>query len=335
MYSNSTLILLTEQNNLLKSIRESKFIITGGLGFIGSHVIDYLFDQGAAEILVIDNKIAGTDDRYIKKYVGTNLVKFINGDINDIETLLPNPGEYDAIIHLAAQPDVKVSVDDPVYDFTVNVTGSIKLLEFARQHDINDFLFTASGGTVYGEPNIEVFHEELPFRPISNYGAAKAAVEMYLSSYNSLYGLKTKSIRLGNVYGPRSTHGVLFDFYNKLIHNSNELKILGNGKQEKAYLYIDDCISGLSTVLLRDQNHFEYYNMAYPKTYTVDDLADIIIKRLYPDKNVVKKYTGGNRGWNGDVVYTNLDITKLRGIGWNPKIILEEGVNLYVDWLQH
>ena len=322
------------RKNLLKSVKDSRILVTGGLGFIGSHVVDFLVQQGAEQVVILDNMVAGTDERYIKKYNNLDKVDFRYGDILKVDEVISDKISFDSIVHLAAQPDVKVSVTDPFLDFETNVTGSIMLLEFARKNDIKDFLFTASGGTIYGEPNVRVFDEELPLRPISNYGAAKAAVEMYLSSYNALYGIRTSSIRLGNVYGPRSTHGVLFDFYNKLKRNSKELKILGNGKQEKAYLYIDDFITGFSTVLLNDHKGFGYYNMAYPKTYTVDDIADIVIGRLYPGRSVSRIYTGGERGWKGDVIYTNLDISKLRGLGWEPKVNLEEGINRYIDWLE-
>lgn len=305
-------------------------VITGGFGFIGSHLVDHIVKLNPKSITVIDNGIAGTDDNYVP--TNTNVpINILEKDIIDV---IPKDFESppSIIFHLAAQPDVKLSVNRPLFDFEQNVVRSIHLLEIARLMGVDHFIFTASGGTVYGEPIQTPTPESIALRPISNYGAAKAAIEMYLSSYSSLYNLKTTSLRFGNVYGPRSTHGVIHDFYNKLKLNPTQLEILGNGTQEKSYLFIDDCIDGIMTAAMRKSGGFEVYNMAYPSTNKVSEIADIMID-LHPSTKEVKKvFTGGDRGWNGDVRYIHLDISKIEELGWNPKINLKNGILRYMEW---
>jgi UDP-glucose 4-epimerase len=309
-------------------------LVTGGLGFIGSHLIDKLHEYSPEKIIIIDNRIAGTTMRYIQKY-NDNVVKFYNLDIKNI---FENPfrnERFDMIFHLAAQPDVLTSNKKPYSDFEENVIGSLNLLEYARLNDIKEFIFAASGGTMYGEPEKSPTNEEVRLKPISNYGAAKAAVEMYLSSYNHNYDIKTTSIRFGNVYGPRSNHGVMYDFYQKLLLDSKKLKILGNGKQKKSYLYIDDAVHGFTIAGSRNSNIFEAYNMAYPELITVDEIATLIIKEIYGEDNVSRQYTGGERGWDGDVKKIDLSIDKILKIGWEPRISIAEGIKNYIAWLKN
>lgn len=217
-----------------------KVLVTGGCGFIGSHFVDKLINLNVHKIIIIDDLSAGTNTDYIKIY--EDKVDFYQENILNqakIDEII-KINNIDIIIHLAAQPSVPISVEKPMFDFNINVVGTLNLLEAARKNNVKEFIFAASGGTVYGEPELFPTPENYPLHPISNYGAAKAAVEMYLSSYSHLYNMKCTSLRFGNVFGERSTHGVMYDFYHKLQENQKQLIILGDGKQKKSYLYIND-----------------------------------------------------------------------------------------------
>ncbi len=309
-------------------------IVTGGCGFIGSHIIDELMTQNVKQIIVIDNLSAGTNTHYINDYIRDGKVEFFKINIQNYQELEPifSERQYDTVIHLAAQPSVPISVKHPYMDFETNIIGSMNLLELSRLNGIKEFIFSASGGTVYGETDIFPTPENQQLNPISNYGAAKAAFEMYLRSYSHLYAMKTTSMRFGNVFGERSTHGVMFDFFNKLKITPGSLKILGNGKQTKSYLYVKDCVDGFLFAASREGNTFEAYNMAAQSTKSVDEIAEKMSKQL--NLNPIYKYTGGDRGWKGDVIKGEIDSSKLEKLGWRQKYSFEDGMHNYIKWLK-
>ncbi len=284
-------------------------------------------------ITVVDDLSAKTDLRYLQNYIDNDSVIFSKTDVRDYDKLLEFERDFDFVFHLAAQPDVKLSVTDPRFDFEVNVLGTLNILEFMRQRDITKFVFASSLGTVYGEPDVYPTPENYQLKPISNYGAAKAASEMYCSSYSSLYDIDIISLRLGNIYGPRSTHGVMFDFYNKLLKDSATLEILGDGSQTKTYLHINDTINAFDITFENMKEGFDVYNVSSSEQTTVKQIAKFMSKTLGLE-NVNYTFTGGKRGWKGDVVFTSVDTLKLHALGWNAKISIEEGISDYVDWLK-
>ncbi len=310
------------------------FLVTGGCGFIGSYVVDYLVEREADHVIVIDNLSAGTSQKILQTHIDKGKVTFLR---KDIRTIQPNDKEFEgihAVYHFAAQPSVPVSVKRPYYDFSINVEGTIRILDAMRAQDVPFMIFAASGGTMYGERGDLIADEQTSLRPINNYGAAKAAAEMYLSSFAHLYDLGTISLRFGNIYGPRSTHGVMYDFFHKLKSNPHQLEILGNGKQEKTYLYISDLIEAMDVASRAlKQGHFEAFNISNPVTVTVDEIARLMVKALNL-KDVEFLYTGGERGWPGDVKKIKLGTSKINSMGWKPKISIEEGIKLYVDYLR-
>jgi UDP-glucose 4-epimerase len=308
-------------------------LITGGCGFIGSHLVDSLIEKGH-QIVVIDDLSANTTVDYLKPHLDDGSAQFFRYDIRDYEKLSSLSTEFDCIFHLAAQPDVKVSVDKPQLDFEVNVIGTFNILELMRAKNIPALIFASSVGTVYGDADTYPTPETHRLNPISNYGAAKAAAEMYCSSYASLYDLNIVSIRLGNIFGPRATHGVMFDFFNKLQKNSSQMEILGDGKQTKTYLFIDDTIEALNCVYNKMNAGYEVYNVSSNETISTKEIADELTTALGYD-NVKYSFTGGKQGWKGDVIYTSVDISKLQSLGWNPKTPIREGIRLYTRWLKN
>ncbi len=306
-----------------------KALVTGGAGFVGSHIVDRLIDTH--EVVVIDNLSAGLLENF-EHHKDDERFTFIKGDITidaDLERALEG---VDIVFHFAAQPDVKLSVEKPLFDFETNVIGSMKLLNLMRLKDIQRMVFASSGGVVYGDAEIMPTPEEISPRPISNYGAAKAAFEMYLSSFSELYGIDSVSLRFGNILGPRLTHGVVYDFYMKLKQNPKRLEVLGNGLQEKTYLDISDAVNAVLILSDAALKGFNPVNVSSEETIQVRRIAEILVEGLGLD-DVHIDYTGERRGWAGDVIKTSLSVERLKSHGWKPQFGIEQSIRKMIDWL--
>ncbi len=307
----------------------TKALVTGGAGFIGSHLVDRLIDD--FEVNVLDDLSSGVRNN-LKQHDNTEGFLFIKGSINDRGNLNESLKGVDIVFHLAAQPDVKLSVEQPIVDFEANVVGSVQLLNAMKERGIKKMVFASSGGTVYGDAEIMPTPESTAFRPISNYGAAKGAVEMYLSSFAELYGINSISLRLGNILGSRLTHGVVFDFYTKLKRDPSKLEILGNGMQEKTYLDVEDAVNAILTVARILPKGFTPINVSSDSTIQVSRIAKVVIEELGLS-DVSLQYTGESRGWAGDVSRTRLSVDLLKSFGWSPKYTIEESIRKMVRWL--
>jgi len=304
-------------------------VVTGGAGFIGSWIVDKLVAE-KCNITVIDDLSAG-DLKNIEQY--KDKIEFVKADIRDEDILQKICSGKDTIFHYAADPDVRSSVVNPTNSFKINVYGTFGILETMRRLDIPNIVFASSGGTLYGQVDVFPTPEDTQFRPISAYGATKAITEMYLSAYSASYGITAVSLRYANIFGPKSTHGVMFDFFQKFKKNPKELEILGDGKQVKSYLYISDCIEGSLLAAKKTTKGFEAYNVGTDSWTTVNQIAEIIADELGL-KDVKYSYTGGQGGWKGDIFKMLLSIEKLNKAGWSPKISTEEGIRLYIKWLK-
>ncbi len=308
-------------------------LVTGGAGFIGSHVVDTLVSQGH-NVVVVDNLSSATTD-YIKPHIDSGRVKFFQKDIRDLDFLLDDLPPISMIYHLAADPNVQMSVGNPVESYDINVTGTLNLLEAMRQRDIPRMFFASSGGTLYGEVETFPIPESEPLRPISPYGASKAASEMYLSAYAGAYGLKIVSGRYANIFGPRSNHGVTYDFFYKLKDDPSHLEILGDGTQQKSYLFVSDCVEAsllLGSRLDSQKRAYDYFNVGSEEWFTVTELAQILVE-VMGLSDVQFEYTGGDRGWVGDVPKVLLEVKKIKTLGWESMVPFKDGVKLYVEWL--
>lgn len=299
-----------------------KAVVTGGAGFIGSHLADALIAKGY-ETTVIDNLISGRKENINQR------ANFVNKDIvkDAIDTELRDAA---AVFHLAADPSVKMSAVNPRASFDLNVLGTFNILEACRKADIKRLVFTSTS-TVYGEAKVIPTPETYPCEPISNYAASKLANEAYCASYAHSYGIKATVLRYANIFGPRSTHGVMYDFFHKLKRNPNQLEILGNGKQEKSYLYIDDTIAATLIVYEKQTALYDVFNVGSRKKFTVDQIAKLMCSML--DVKPKFTYTGGERGWVGDVKEMLLDVKKLEKFGWKERTSFEDGVRKYLNWL--
>jgi UDP-glucose 4-epimerase len=252
----------------------SRVLVTGAAGFIGSHLAEKLRSMGL-EVVGYDNFANGYEEN-LSAIMGESGFRLVRGDVLDMKHLCRACRGADSIIHMAAQPSVARSFGEPVEDFEVNALGTLNVLECARRCDARIVLF-ASSSTVYGEAKLPT-PEEHPLRPISNYGASKAAAETYCSSYSALYGLRTASLRYFNIYGPRSRKGVMFDLMQKLSQNKERLEVLGTGRQEKDYLYVDDAVDATLRVVEKGRLRGEAYNVGSGVACTVRELTMALLR---------------------------------------------------------
>jgi UDP-glucose 4-epimerase len=306
--------------------------VTGGCGFIGSNLVRKLVSEGY-QVLVIDNLSSGRKE-YIADCLKEKNCVFQKGSIIDVNFLKKQMSGVDAVIHEAANPDVRASVGNLFPDFDVNVLGTVNVLNAMSANEVPKIIFASSGGTVYGETEVLPTPESEPLAPISHYGASKGAGEQYMSSFASLYGFEAISLRLGNIFGPPSNHGVMFDFFWKLKKNPTTMEILGNGLQLKSYLYVDDCVEAHTLALQKTIQGHQTFNIASTETLTVNEIAQTVVEAMNL-KDVKFTYTGGERGWAGDVKKSIVDISKAeKMLGWEPKTKIADGIKKYIQWLE-
>ncbi len=307
-------------------------LVTGGCGFIGSNIVKRLVREGYY-VSVIDDLTTGKKD-YIQECLEGKNCQLIEESIVDYAAMERAMEGIDVVIHEAANPDVRSSKDNLFRDFEINVKGTLNILQAMATHDVSKIIFASSAGTVYGETEKIPTPENHFLAPISHYGASKAASEQYLSSFSSLYNIEAYSLRLGNIYGPPSNHGVMFDFFMKLKKDPTSLEILGNGQQVKSYLYVDDCVEAHISALNTEKSKYMVFNITSNEATTVNQIASEMINAMNL-KEVKLSYTGGERGWEGDVKRAVVDITKAQKIlHWSPKIKISEGIRNYVSWLR-
>ena len=298
--------------------------VTGGAGFIGSHLVDRLVREGYEGIVVYDNFSSGRRE-FIEHHLGKRYFRLVEADLLDWERVDRElEEEYDVVFHLAAIPDVRIGSIKPEVS-KIDIMATYNLLDAMRRRDIEKIVFSSSS-TVYGEaPPIPLKEDFGPLLPISMYGAAKLACEGLISSFSHTYDMKAWIFRFANVVGPRCTHGVIYDFIRKLRKNPEELEILGDGRQKKSYLYISDCIDGMIYALERSKERINLFNLGTEGATEVNEIARMVVEEMGL-KSVRFRYTGGDRGWKGDVPRFRFDIGKIRSMGWRPRYDSDEAV---------
>jgi len=299
-------------------------LVTGGAGFIGSHLVDKLVNEGYEKVTVYDNFSSGRED-FIQHHVGKGYFKLVRADLLDGDVIDRELKEgYDVVFHLAAIPDVRLGEKMPEIS-KIDILATYNLLDAMRKRDVKNIVFSSSS-TVYGEaPPVPLKENYGPLLPISVYGAAKLACEALISSFCHTFDMKGWIFRFANVVGSRSTHGVIFDFIKKLRKNPKELEILGNGKQKKSYLYISDCIDGMLFGFERSSDQINLFNLGTEGATEVNDIAKMVVEEMGLE-GVKFRYTGGDRGWKGDVPRFQFNIEKIKSLGWKPKYESDEAV---------
>lgn len=299
-------------------------LVTGGAGFIGSHLVDKLISEGFP-VHILDNFSSGRIDN-IRHHLSNPQVKVLNVDLKDPEATNEAVRGVKTVFHYAANPEVRVSTTSPNIHFNENILATFNLLEAIRKNDVHEIVF-ASSSSVYGEPESIPVDENAPIRPVSVYGASKAACENLIHAYSRLYGIKAVALRYANVVGPRLRHGVIYDFIVKLLSEPNRLEILGDGTQTRSYIYISDAIEATLTVWRSAHRSFEAYNIGSEDWITVSEVAEIItnVMGLKGVKYVYRPVLHGV-GWPGDVKQIALSVEKLKSLGWSPRMRSGEAV---------
>jgi len=309
-----------------------KALVTGGAGFIGSHLVDRLMREGWS-VVVIDNLAVGSL-KNIRRWLDNTRFKFIQGDLKDAEVADDAVAGVEVVFHFAANPEVRVGETDPSVHFRENLVCSFNVLEAMRRSETAKTLVFASTSTVYGEASVLPTPESYgPLIPISTYGASKLGCEGLACSYAGTFGLRALILRFANMVGPRSGHGVIVDFIEKLRADPKWLEILGDGTQKKSYLWIDDCIEavlGLTRRFLESKERVEIFNVGSVDQVTVGGIGEVVVEELGL-RDVEFVFTGGvegGRGWRGDVKTMYLSIERLLETGWKPKHNSEQAVRL-------
>ena len=302
--------------------------VTGGLGFIGSHFVDRLL-QDEWRVVVLDNLHTGHRSN-LGHQKGNPHLNVIEGDIRNLETVSKCSRGCDAVFHFAAHALMRVSLRNHRADLEHNIVGTLNVLESMVLNNVPDFVF-ASTSALYGEAEITPTPETYSGIQTSLYGAAKLAGEGYASAFAEFSPMKVWAFRFGTVLGERCRRGAIWDFTHKLLENSSELEILGDGKQSKDYMSVEDCIDGIMLGYERSSNRVNIFNLGLQEQTTVDELADLVIEEMGLSK-VKKKYTGGVRGWVGDNPVVYLSTRKIRELGWKPKLSPTEAIRQTARW---
>ena len=297
-----------------------RYVVVGGAGFIGSYVVDYLLaDTSVSEVIVYDNFCSGKK-WHIEHHLKDNRFKLIEADIYDAQ-LFDCLFDIDVTIMLAANADIAAAASDPQIDFMQGTYLLQIVLEAMRNAGCKTMLY-ASGSGVYGETGHEVVNEDFsPMQPISTYGASKLGCEALISSYCHMFGMHASAFRFGNVVGGRQTHGVAYDFMKRLKENRSFLEILGDGTQSKPYIHVHNVVSALFLALKYQEKSYDVYNVAPSQPASVNEIADIVLKQMNIDSASCEfRYTGGDRGWKGDVPIVRLDTRKISSLGWESSM---------------
>jgi UDP-glucose 4-epimerase len=297
-------------------------VVTGGCGFIGSHLVDALAGRGE-RVTVIDNLSTGSE-RNIARHLGEEGVALRKADLlqKGWDDLFAGAAR---VYHLAADPDVRMSGIHPETVVRNNILATGRVLEAMRRHDVPGIVFTSTS-TVYGEAKVIPTPEDYaPLEPISVYAASKLACEALISAYCHSYGMQGWVFRFANIIGERSNHGVIWDFVHKLRENPRSLEILGDGRQTKSYLEVHECVRAMLYAIDRAKGTYTVLNIGSEDWIDVIGIADIVVKELGLAK-VDYRFTGGERGWVGDVPRMLLSIDRLKALGWKPVMGSRESV---------
>jgi UDP-glucose 4-epimerase len=312
-------------------LKDRSILVTGGAGFIGSHLVERLLFEN--RVTVLDNYSSGRRE-HLAGHLRDPSFRLIEGDIMDRKALEKALEDVDMVFHLAANPDVKLGAQDTRVHLDQNVLATYNLLEAMREAGVRNVSFTSTS-TVYGEAEVVPTPEEYgPLKPISLYGASKLACEALISSYCHTFDMQSWIYRFANIVGERGTHGVLVDFISKLRANPRELEILGSGEQRKSYLEVRDCVEAMVHCVERSSEQTNIFNVGSADLIDVKGIADIVTEEMdLPE--VRYRFTGGHqgRGWRGDVLVMQLSIEKISRLGWRPRRTSAEAIRAATEAL--
>ncbi|HEY2404701.1 MAG TPA: NAD-dependent epimerase/dehydratase family protein [Polyangiaceae bacterium] len=307
-----------------------KALVTGGAGFIGSNLVDRLLARGD-EVVAYDNFSTG-NRAFLRDALEHSKFKLVEADLLDTATLGSSMRGSDFVFHLAANADVRFGTEHPRRDLEQNTIATFNVLEAMRGNDIKRLAFSSTG-SIYGDATVFPTPEHAPF-PVqtSLYGASKLAGEGLIAAYCEGFGFSACIFRFVSILGERYTHGHVFDFYKQLVVNPKELRVLGNGKQRKSYLYVQDCIDAMLLATDKLQSKAQILNLGVDEYCEVNQSIGWLTKALGLTPEL--HYSGGERGWIGDSPFILLDCARMRGLGWAPKLTIEQGILRTLDYLR-
>lgn len=308
----------------------TRYFVTGAAGFIGSSLCDRLL-QGGHHVVGYDNFSTG-QERFVAPAQREERFTLVRGDILDAPALAEAMRGSDFVFHFAANADVRLGTERPSRDLEQNTIGTFRVLEAMRTTGVEQIAFSSTG-SVYGEATLFPTPEDAPF-PVqtSLYAAAKVAGEALIQAYCEGFAMRGWIFRFVSLLGERYSHGHVFDFYKSLRADPTKLRVLGNGKQRKSYLYIEDCLDAIQVAIARSDGKINIFNLGTDEYVQVDDSIGLICEALgvTPERN----YTGGERGWIGDNPFILLDCARVRALGWAPKLTIRDGILRTLHYLQ-
>jgi len=303
-----------------------RYIIVGGAGFVGSHFTDVLLDDmTVAAVTLYDNFSSGRTWHY-EHHANDTRFSVVRGDVADLDSLTSAISGHDIVIHLASNPDIARAVREPEIDFYQGTALTNNVVEAMRRTGVRRILY-ASGSGVYGDLGDLAAEENYgPLLPVSTYGASKLAGEALISAYCQMFDLTCCAFRFANVVGPRQTHGVGFDFVRNLLADPTRLTILGDGRQSKSYIYVLDVVNAVLHANQYCQKRFDTYNVATGDYITVKEIAELAVECLALPVAPRFEFSGGDRGWKGDVPIVRLNADRIRSLGWNCRLSTREAM---------
>jgi len=289
--------------------------IAGGAGFIGSHFVDRLLGEPPVRRVTIFDNMSSGREWHFARHLRNDRFAFLRGDVEDLDALTSAMRGHETVVHLASNPDIARAQVEPTIDFDQGTLLTQNVVEAMRRSGARTILY-ASGSGVYGDlGEAEASEDDATGRPISTYGAGKLAGEALISAYCYMFDLRGRAFRFGNVVGPRQTHGVGYDFIKRLLADSSHLDILGDGRQSKSYIHVDDVVEAVLMAHGHGDERYEVYNIATEDYITVSEIAELAVEVLGLGA-VAFRYSGGDRGWKGDVPIVRLATERIRAVGW-------------------
>lgn len=308
-----------------------RYFIVGGAGFIGSHFTDRLLSNPSVEAVTLYDNFSSGREWHYEHHLGDSRLRVVRGDVMDQDRLTETMAGHEVVIHLASNPDIARAATEPDIDFHQGTQLTNNVVEAMRRSATNRLLY-ASGSGVYGDIGLVEAQEDLgPMIPVSTYGASKLAGEALIASYCYMFGIRACAFRFGNVVGPRQTHGVGFDFVRRLSSNPTELRILGDGLQSKSYIHVQDVVNAVLNANELESAMFRPFNVATGDYITVKEIADLTVEILKLETAPRYIFTGGDRGWKGDVPVVRLNTDRIKSLGWrcerNCRQALKEAIS--------
>ncbi|MGB6131176.1 MAG: NAD-dependent epimerase/dehydratase family protein [Acidobacteriaceae bacterium] len=305
---------------------QCSYFIVGGAGFLGSHFVDALLASPLTRRVTIFDNFSSGREWHFEAHLADKRLTVVRADASDVRALTATMEGHDWVIHLASNPNIALAAESPEIDFYRGTLLTNNVVEAMRRANVRRLLY-ASGSGVYGDAGGALLAEDhAPMVPVSTYGASKLSGESLIASYCAMFGLRACAFRFGNIVGPRQTHGVGVDFLRNLAANPRRLRILGDGRQSKPYIHVTDVVEAALCAAKKATAPFSVFNVATDDSVTVTEIAQLAVEVLGLTPSPDFNYTGGCRGWRGDVPVVRLDSSRIRSLGWFPKWNSREAV---------